>query len=66
MDNNDDPYIEFDRSGICNHCHTYNNELTKRLVYLNKGVEEREKKIVSKIKKVGKERRCIIGVSGGM
>ena len=42
MDNNDDPYIEFDSSGICNHCHTYNNELTKRLVYLNKGVEERE------------------------
>lgn len=67
MDNNDDPYIEFDSSGICNHCHIYNNILRKRLVYLNKGVEEREK-VISKIKKDGKgnDYDCIIGVSGGV
>jgi len=67
MDNNDDPFIQFDSSGICNHCNTYDNILKKRLVFLNNGLKERDK-LIQKIKKEGQGNKydCVIGLSGGV
>lgn len=66
MDSDDDPYITFDDSGVCNHCHTYEEVSKKRLLYLNKSEKELSA-IIEKIKQAGKNNRydCIVGLSGG-
>ena len=59
--------IQFDDSGICNHCIRYEIELPKRVF---KGPEGERKltEILNEIKKSNtkKEYNCIIGVSGGV
>lgn len=62
-----DPEIEFDDSGICNHCIKYETERNKRMV----DSSEREiklNKIIQDIKSKGKKNEydCLIGVSGGV
>ena len=62
-----DPDISFDRQGVCNHCHRFDQLADQRLV----PIEERParlKALVEKIKaqSAGKEYDCVIGVSGGV
>lgn len=62
-----DPDIVFDDQGVCNHCHTYNAEMPKR-VYRGTEAEQRLSALVLAIKKAGRNRPydCIVGVSGGV
>lgn len=58
-----DTEIVFDESGVCNHCHSY-EERKSLLLTPNKTLEE----IIQKIKDAGKGRKydCIVGISGGV
>lgn len=62
-----DPDISFDANGICNHCHSYDVNLPKR-VFRGNDAELKLHDLISAIKKSGenKEYDCIIGVSGGV
>ena len=65
LDTNDDPYIQFDEHGVCNHCRRCQNILQS----LPKD-EEAEKILnenVERIKREGKGKKydVIVGVSGG-
>jgi N-acetyl sugar amidotransferase len=62
-----DPNIEFNDSGVCNHCIRYEKELHRR-VFVGQEAKEKLKGVVEKIKRngKGKEYDCIIGVSGGV
>jgi N-acetyl sugar amidotransferase len=62
-----DSRIEFDEVGICNHCKTFETEISKRW-FPNKEGKFRLKQIIDKIKQDGKrsEYDCIIGLSGGI
>jgi N-acetyl sugar amidotransferase len=62
-----DPDIEFDTSGVCNHCHDY-NRLVREYVVTGKEGRKRLEAIVAEIKKegIGKDYDCLIGVSGGV
>jgi N-acetyl sugar amidotransferase len=62
-----DPDIKFDKNGICNHCHQYDESIKKFVFDGNEG-KEKLKQIVNEIKKSaqGKEYDCVIGVSGGV
>lgn len=62
-----DPEISFDEEGVCNHCHKFNNEISKRW-YPNEEGEKKLNTIIHEIKQVGKgkEYDCIIGLSGGV
>lgn len=62
-----DPDIDFDASGVCNHCRRHDNLLAARVM---KGEDGRValSRIVEDIKRAGRGRQydCIIGVSGGV
>ena len=62
-----DPEISFDEEGVCNHCHKFNNEISKRWYPSEEG-EKKLNTIIHEIKQVGKgkEYDCIIGLSGGV
>jgi N-acetyl sugar amidotransferase len=62
-----DPEISFDKNGICNHCHEF-EEVTSKHWFPNKEGERKLDVIVSKIKHDGKSQEydCIIGLSGGL
>lgn len=62
-----DPDIVFDENGVCNHCHTYDQNIKRNLLSDDEGKRKIEK-IVRKIKYTGKNKECdcIIGVSGGV
>lgn len=62
-----DPDISFDEQGVCNHCHRYDDQLTRRVA----PVEFRENRLallIDEIKSLGrgKDYDCVIGVSGGV
>ena len=59
-----DTEIVFDESGVCNHCHTYEERRKSLLLNSNKKLEG----IIKKIKDAGKGRKydCIVGISGGI
>jgi len=61
-----DPEIEFNDSGICNHCIEFDKNTIQRW-YPNKKGSEKLLRIIEKIKKERKnhEYDCIIGLSGG-
>lgn len=67
LDNNDDPNLKLDESGVCNHCHYY---LEQAKLYLKEGKEAEEllNKTILEIKNYGKNRKydCLIGLSGGV
>ena len=62
-----DPYIEFDRNGVCNHCRRY-EKLRAKYVFTGQEAERRLNKIASDIKEKGKNQKydCVIGLSGGV
>lgn len=62
-----DPDIEFDESGICNHCRRYNEMMKKELHHDEQG-QEKLKLMINDIKEKGKSKEydCVIGVSGGV
>ncbi|WP_285009885.1 N-acetyl sugar amidotransferase [Pedobacter faecalis] len=62
-----DPTIEFDKNGICNHCHTHENEVRNKVVSGPQGARELQI-IVDRIKEENKRNQydCVIGVSGGV
>jgi N-acetyl sugar amidotransferase len=62
-----DPEIVFDEKGVCNHCRTFDGEISKRWFPNEEGKKMLEK-IIENIKKAGtgKEYDCILGLSGGV
>lgn len=62
-----DPDIEFDQTGICNHCKRFDAIRSTRIIPDDKKAMELSK-MVQRIKESGKNQKydCIIGVSGGV
>ena len=62
-----DPEITFDNHGFCNHCTEFIHETSKN-IYNGKETDLQLEKIVSEIKRKGKQNKydCLIGVSGGV
>ncbi len=62
-----DPNIVFDTAGVCNHCHTFDEETSKQWFPGDEG-KKRLETILHKIRQAsrGKEYDCIIGLSGGL
>ncbi|MCB9173550.1 MAG: N-acetyl sugar amidotransferase [Flavobacteriales bacterium] len=67
MDNIADPYITFDKDGICNYYHEYYIKEKKHVKKGQEGIDFYNKKI-DEIKKSGKNNKydCILGLSGGV
>ncbi|MFP2770640.1 N-acetyl sugar amidotransferase [Oceanisphaera sp. KMM 10153] len=62
-----DPEITFDEQGVCNHCHQFDTETSKRWFPNEEGKRQLEQ-IFNKIKEERKsyEYDCILGLSGGL
>lgn len=62
-----DPDIQFDESGVCNHCYEYDIRVKKKIFTGEEGKRKLEL-IVNDIKRAGvkKDYDCVIGVSGGV
>ena len=62
-----DPDIRFDVSGVCHHCHDYDQQVSQKLLAGAARDRERER-LVAQIKAdgAGKPYDCIIGISGGV
>lgn len=62
-----DPDIKFDKFGVCDHCHDFENQVKPNWHTDTRGRNELIK-IVKKIKSVGKDKDfdCILGISGGV
>lgn len=67
LDTNDDPFIYFDKSGICNHCIKYSQQ-AKEHVLPEIAAQEKLSAIIQTIKHEGKGKPydTILGVSGGV
>jgi N-acetyl sugar amidotransferase len=67
LDTNDDPYITFDKDGVCNHCLKYDKQ-AKEHIFQPEVAKKKLDAMVAKIKAqgVGKEYDTILGVSGGV
>jgi N-acetyl sugar amidotransferase len=64
-----DPDIEFDQTGVCNHCRAVEERRKQYPYNLDAKAKEKElAKLVLQIKKHGKNKKydCILGVSGGV
>ena len=62
-----DTEIVFDKNGVCNHCHDYDdrkNKLITNPIEREKALQE----IIQKVKSAGKGKKydCIVGISGGV
>jgi tRNA(Ile)-lysidine synthase TilS/MesJ len=67
LDTHDDPTLEFDERGVCNHCNHYFEHTSKSI--LPPEVAENELKVtLDRIKEQGKGKPydCVVGVSGGV
>ena len=62
-----DPEIQFDKNGVCNHCHDYDRLIQQRVLNGQIGLQYLEG-LVEQIKRegVGKPYDCLMGVSGGV
>jgi N-acetyl sugar amidotransferase len=62
-----DPDIRFDASGVCNHCHAY-DDLVRTRVFTGDEARQRLEALLAEIRQAGAGRRydCVIGVSGGV
>ena len=67
LTSNDDPKIELDAKGICNHCNLYADEVR---LFLKQGKEGEDlfNSSIQLIKNYGKDKKydCLIGISGGV
>lgn len=63
----DDPSISFDDSGLCNHCRTYDDSVSREMLSDREAKRELEL-ILDDIRRSGNGKRydCIIGLSGGV
>ena len=62
-----DPEIEFDSAGVCSHCISY-DEVVSRHVITGQAARQHVARLVDRIRSRGAGRRydCVIGVSGGV
>jgi len=62
-----DPLIQFDESGICNHCQQY-DIVSARFVPTGEIARSQLEKNIAEIKEAGKGKKydCVIGISGGV
>ena len=62
-----DPDIRFDASGVCHHCHAY-DEAVRTRVRTGEAARAARDKLAAEIKRAGegKPYDCVIGVSGGV
>ena len=67
MDNIADPDIRFDKEGISNYVHDY-EQMAKRGVFTGEAGKKKLENLVTRIKKDGQGKRydCLIGLSGGV
>ena len=67
LDSRDNPNIEFDNNGVCNHCTSYYKNL-KKYYYGDDSELKKFKDIIAKIKSNGKNSKydVLIGLSGGV
>jgi N-acetyl sugar amidotransferase len=65
MDNISDPFIQFDKDGVCNYYYDY-NDLASNEVLKGDAGKQKVQQLVEQIKKSGKKYNCITGVSGGV
>jgi len=67
MDNIADPFITFDKDGVCNYYHEYFELEKKFVIQGQEGLNLLDKKI-EEIKEAGKNKEydCVIGLSGGV
>jgi N-acetyl sugar amidotransferase len=67
LDSNDDRDLLLDESGVCNHCHYY-DEQKKLLVLEGKQASDKLSATIKAIKEfgIGKKYDCLIGLSGGV
>ena len=62
-----DPWVQFDSSGVCNHCNNYYDYMTN-VVGTKQECEQKLDMLVDYLKKAGrgKDYDCIMGLSGGV
>jgi N-acetyl sugar amidotransferase len=62
-----DPEIEFDASGVCNHCHAYDRTVAREVVRGEAGMS-RLMQHAEEIREAGRGKRydCVLGLSGGI
>ena len=62
-----DPEIEFDASGVCNHCHTYDQTIAQQVVRGEPGMKKLMQH-AEEIREAGRGKRydCVLGLSGGV
>ena len=67
MDNIADPDIRFDKDGICNYYHDY-QEAAKNAVFTGDAGRKKLEELIDRIKKEGRGKRydCLVGLSGGV
>jgi N-acetyl sugar amidotransferase len=67
MDNIADPFIQFDKDGVCNYYHEYYQQEAEHVLKGQKGQRKLEQ-VVAEIKNSGRGKKydCITGVSGGV
>lgn len=67
MDTTSDPNLILDENGVCNYCHSYDENL-KKIQYKRDGGKEELKSIFDKIKEEEKDKKydCMLGISGGV
>lgn len=67
MDTKSDPLITFDEQGVCNHCHDFDNAVS-RLPQTEAKKKEKFNQLIAEIKENGKGKKydCVLGISGGV
>ncbi len=66
-DTNDYPVINFDKKGVCEICHIY-DDLQQKTVFNDEAGKQKLFELLAEIKKEGdnKDYNCLLGVSGGV
>ena len=67
LDSNDDPNLQLDENGMCNHCHYYYDQ-EKEFIKTGAEAENLMNDTIRQIKDFGKNRKydCLVGLSGGV
>jgi N-acetyl sugar amidotransferase len=67
LSNTDYPQIEFDKHGVCNICHTY-DQIAAKMIFPNQKGRYQLQRLIAEIKEKGKGNKynCIVALSGGI